>query len=61
MVAFSLSRGHLFVAMPNKKSAEIEDRLFAGMPAELKRLNKQARKERRQKDREAYAKANGIK
>lgn len=39
-----------------KNEARIEDKLFEKMPDQLKRLNKAARKERRQKKREEYAK-----
>ena len=37
------------------------DKLFSAMPADIKRLNEKAKKERRQKEREEYAKANGLK
>jgi len=44
-----------------KKQAEIEDKLFEGSTEEIKRLNKAARKELRQKRREKYARQHGLK
>lgn len=43
-----------------KKKALIEDKLFEGSTEEVKRLNKQARRELRQKEREKYARRHGL-
>lgn len=39
---------------------EANSKLFDKMPAEIKRLNKQARREKRLIEREKYAEDNGI-
>ena len=45
---------------PTSPSAESDARLFADAPDYLRRLHKQARRELRQKDRKAFAKAHAL-
>jgi len=44
-----------------KRHADIQNDLFEGSSEAIKRLNKQARREQRQKQREQYARDNGLK
>jgi hypothetical protein len=44
-----------------KDAAKIDEKLFEKMPADLRRLNKRARQEERQKKREQYAREHGLK
>ena len=58
LVAF-IQANHHFSGV--KRHADIQNDLFEGSSEAIKRLNKQARREQRQKQREQFARDNGLK
>lgn len=46
--------------IPFRMKDEANDKLFETMPADIRRLNKKAKQEKRQKEREQYARDKGL-